>query len=182
MTRPTANSVPERGCPSRSRPHWQPALPYAGSRFLPARNTQHALVAPKSDEGGTRNTVSPAFTLIELIAVMAILTVAITLAAPKMSGFFHGRSVDLEARRLLAMAHAGQNRAISEGVPVDLWVDVQHGAYGLTAEPSYEPEDPRSETNWLGEKLSIRVANLNDQAALMNNAPSPMDSPTRRRS
>ena len=41
------------------------------------------------------------FTLIELILVMALLTVVISLTAPRLSRFFHGRTLDSEARRLL---------------------------------------------------------------------------------
>ena len=30
--------------------------------------------------------------------------------------------------------HAGQSRAVSEGMPMVLWVDEKKGAYGLSAE------------------------------------------------
>src|SRR3954453_22495301 len=80
-----------------------------------------------------------AFTLIELILVMTILTIAISVTAPALANFFRGRSLDSEARRLLALTRQGQSRAISEGVPMQLWVDAAHGGYGLEAEPSYEP-------------------------------------------
>ena len=84
------------------------------------------------------------FTLIELILVMALLTVVISLTAPKLSRFFHGRTLDSEARRLLALTRSGQSRAVSEGVPMDLWVDAERGEFGLAAEPSFETSDPKA--------------------------------------
>jgi prepilin-type N-terminal cleavage/methylation domain-containing protein len=83
------------------------------------------------------------FTLIELILVMALLTVAVSVTAPALSNFFRGRSLDSEARRLLAMTRGGQNRAVSEGLPMDLWLDTANGKIGLEAEPSFEKEDSK---------------------------------------
>ena len=54
---------------------------------------------------------------------MALLTIVISLTAPSLSRFFHGRTLDSEARRLLALTRSGQSRAVSEGMPMDLWVD-----------------------------------------------------------
>src|SRR5882724_2717216 len=79
-----------------------------------------------------------AFTLIELILVMTVLTIAVAIAAPALANFFRGRTLDSEARRLLALTRQGQSRAISEGIPMELWLDTARGAYGLEAEPSYE--------------------------------------------
>src|ERR1041385_3547304 len=84
------------------------------------------------------------FTLIELILVMTVLTIAVSITAPALANFFRGRSLDSEARRLLALTRQGQSRAVSEGVPMELGVDAAQGTYGLTAEPSYEPADTKA--------------------------------------
>ena len=97
------------------------------------------------------------FTLIELILVMALLTVVISLTAPKLSRFFHGRTLDSEARRLLALTRSGQSRAVSEGVPMDLWVDAEQGTFGLEAEPSYETSDPKAVDFELDSGLELEV-------------------------
>jgi len=97
------------------------------------------------------------FTLIELILVMALLTVVVSLTAPKLSRFFHGRTLDSEARRLLALTRSGQSRAVSEGVPMDLWVDAEKGEFGLEAEPSYETSDPKAVEFTLDSGLQIEV-------------------------
>ena len=72
-----------------------------------------------------------AFTLIELMLVLALLVIITSLAAPAMANFVRGRALDSEARRLVALMHAGQSRAVSEGLPMMLWVDEKNGAYGL---------------------------------------------------
>jgi prepilin-type N-terminal cleavage/methylation domain-containing protein len=99
------------------------------------------------------------FTLIELILVMALLTIVISLTAPRLSRFFHGRTLDSEARRLLALMRSGQSRAVSEGVPMDLWVDAGQGTFGLEAEPSYETSDSKAVGFTLDSGLQLEVVN-----------------------
>ena len=99
------------------------------------------------------------FTLIELILVMALLTVVISLTAPRLSRFFHGRTLDSEARRLLALTRSGQSRAVSEGMPMDLWVNAAEGAFGLEAEPSFDASDPKAVEFAVDSGLKIEVVN-----------------------
>lgn len=99
------------------------------------------------------------FTLIELILVMALLTIVISLTAPRLSRFFHSRTLDSEARRLLALTRSGQSRAVSEGVPMDLWVDAEQGTFGLEAEPSYDTSDPKAVDFELDGGLQLVVIN-----------------------
>jgi Tfp pilus assembly protein FimT len=84
---------------------------------------------------------SLAFTLLELIMVMAMLTVVIALAAPSLSGFFRARTLDSEARRVLSMIRLGQSRAASEGVPMVLWLDPDQRRYGLREAEGYSERD-----------------------------------------
>src|SRR5438045_1985721 len=72
-----------------------------------------------------------AFTLIEMILIMALLVIAISFLTPKLSGFFRGRTLDSEARQLMALMHNGQSRAVSRGVPMVLWFDSKAESYGL---------------------------------------------------
>jgi len=85
-----------------------------------------------------------AFTLIELILVMALLAIAASLAAPRMASFFRGRTLDQEARRLLSLTHYAQSRAIAEGYPVLLWVDTAASRYGLEIRSGYVASDDRA--------------------------------------
>jgi prepilin-type N-terminal cleavage/methylation domain-containing protein len=105
-----------------------------------------------------------AFTLLELLLAMAILTMMIAVSAPKLASFFHGRALDSEARRLLAMTRQGQSRAASEGVPMELWVDAEQRRYGLEAEDSYIKDsynnsDPKAVTFDLDKDVKIEVLN-----------------------
>ena len=105
------------------------------------------------------STVQHAFTLIELILVLALLVIITSLAAPAMAKFIRGRALDSEARRLAALMHAGQSRAVSEGLPTVLWVDEKQGIYGLQAETPGPAGDPKAETLSLDSTLEIAVPN-----------------------
>jgi len=85
------------------------------------------------------------FTLIELILVLALLVVITSLVAPAMSNFIRGRALDSEARRMLALLHAAQSRAVSEGMPMLVWLDEKTGAYGLEAETPGQNGDAKAE-------------------------------------
>lgn len=98
-----------------------------------ARDSEH-----RQDSRATR---SRAFTLVELILVLVLLAIIATFVAAKMSSFVQGRALNFEARRLLSLTHYAQSRAVSEGVPMLLWVNAAASTYGLTAQSSYnDPE------------------------------------------
>ena len=91
---------------------------------------------------------------------MALLVVAISLAAPALSNFVRGRALDSEARRLAALMHAGQSRAVSEGMPMVLWLDEKQGAYGLQAETTGQNGDPKAEELSVDSTLVMAVLNV----------------------
>ncbi len=101
-----------------------------------------------------------AFTLIELILVLALLVVITSIAAPAMAKFIRGRALDSEARRLSALMHAAQSRAVSEGMPMMLWVNEKTGSYGLEAETSGQNGDAKAEELMVDSTLQISVLNL----------------------
>jgi type II secretion system protein H len=98
-----------------------------------------------------------AFTLIELILVLALLVVITSLVAPAMSNFIRGRALDSEARRMLALLHAGQSRAVSEGMPMMVWLDEKTGAYGLEAETPGQNGDAKAEHLSVDSTLQLTV-------------------------
>jgi type II secretion system protein H len=105
-----------------------------------------------------------AFTLVELLLVLTLLVVITSMVAPAMSNFIRGRALDSEARRLFALMHAGQSRAVSEGLPMMLWVDEKQGAYGLAAETSPSGGDPKAENLTVDENVQIAVLNVRTTA------------------
>lgn len=109
------------------------------------------------------STPSGAFTLIELILVLALLVIITSLATPAVSRFVRGRALDTEARRLYALMHMAQSRAVSEGMPMMLWINEKSGSYGVAAESSAQNSqtgqsgDPKAENLNLDSTLAISV-------------------------
>ena len=100
-----------------------------------------------------------AFTLIELILVMAMLAVVISVAAPSLSKFFKGRTLDSEARRFHSLTRYAQSRAASEGMPMNLWIDAANRSYGLEREPGYAEIDERAVSFEIAEDLEMEIEN-----------------------
>jgi Tfp pilus assembly protein FimT len=99
--------------------------------------------------------------MVELVIVMTLMVIAIGVAAPSFSGFLKGRNLENEARRFLAATRYASSRAVAEGNPVDLWINVKQNKYGLAACGGYT----ESKTN----ALNFTV----DQAVTMVVSPSP---------
>jgi prepilin-type N-terminal cleavage/methylation domain-containing protein len=96
-----------------------------------------------------------AFTLVELILVLALLVVAVSIVSPRISGFIRGRALDSEARRLIALAHAGGARAVSEGMPTVLWLDEKNSSYGLELETPGANGDEKAEAFTADENVRL---------------------------
>ena len=109
---------------------------------------------------------------------MTILTIAVSVTAPALAHFFRGRSLDSEARRLLALTRQGQSRAVSEGLSMELWIDTAHGAFGLEAEPSFEPTDPNAAEFTLASDMRLEVVDRAANTAGIVIAPSATISPS----
>jgi prepilin-type N-terminal cleavage/methylation domain-containing protein len=114
---------------------------------------------PPSLRERARGDAARGFTLVELIAVMALLVTVIALASPSLSGFFRGRALDAEARRLLSLTRLGQSRAASEGAPMILWVDTAQRAYGLEEDSSYTDQDAVAVAYTLDKDVSVDTSN-----------------------
>ena len=97
------------------------------------------------------------FTLIELILVMAMLMIVLAVAFPSLKNFFHGRDLDSEARRFLSLTRYGQSRAISEGVPMMLWIDSRQGAYGLETQTGYTDADGKALEFYVDDELTVEI-------------------------
>jgi len=96
-----------------------------------------------------------------MILVMAIMVILLSVIMPSMKGFFRGRNLDNEARRFLSLTRYGQSRAVSEGVPVELWINPKEGSYGLQALSGYT----ETQTNPMN-------FNVNDTVQISFTAPS----------
>lgn len=110
-----------------------------------------------------RRSPSPvrAFTLIELIVVMAVLATVLAISAPALSRFARGRSLEEEANRFLALTHYARSEAISRSVPMVLWIDREQGEYGLGPMTGYEYDDGRPVDFELEDDLRIEIGGVN---------------------
>lgn len=97
------------------------------------------------------------FTLVELILVLALLAIVFAIASPSLSRFFRGRGLDNEARRFVALTRVAQSRAVSEGVPMVLWLDPKQHTYGLNADKSFVEEDPKAQQFTCDDAVDIEV-------------------------
>jgi prepilin-type N-terminal cleavage/methylation domain-containing protein len=100
-----------------------------------------------------------AFTLIELVFVLALLVVAVSMVAPRLSGFIRGNALDSEARRLLALTDAGESRAVSEGMPMVLWFNQKQNVLGLEVETPPKGGDAKAENLSISENVAISPVN-----------------------
>lgn len=109
-----------------------------------------------------------AFTLVELILVMALMVIAVSIVMPTLAKFFGGRALDSEVKNFMALMHYGQSRAVSEGTPMMLWIDSPKRKYGLEREPGYGGTDTHAVENKLADGLKIEVARNNVKSVLAN--------------
>ncbi|CAN5557265.1 hypothetical protein BH10PLA1_BH10PLA1_19500 [soil metagenome] len=83
----------------------------------------------------TKKRIHPAFTLLELILVLAILTIVVAIVAPNFRDFTTGRATRNTATQILAMTHYARTQAVTQGVPYRLNYDSQSNTLWITMEP-----------------------------------------------
>jgi prepilin-type N-terminal cleavage/methylation domain-containing protein len=98
------------------------------------------------------------FTLVELMLVMALLVIVVGVAFPSLQNFFRGRTLGSEARRFHSHTRYGQSRAVSEGIPMVLWIDARERTYGLQAEAGYLDTDGKAVQFELDDGVDVAVA------------------------
>jgi Tfp pilus assembly protein FimT len=96
--------------------------------------------------------------LLELIIVMVVLTVLLALVAPTLSSSFRGRNLDQAGAQLLALTEYGRDEAISQGVPMDVWLNPASGQYGVTAKAGYPGDATRDKQYTLDSDLHFDSA------------------------
>lgn len=105
-----------------------------------------------------RKPTQVAFTMIELILVMALLVIVIAVTFPTLKSFFAGRTLESEGRRFLTLTRYGQSRAEAEGIPMTLWIDPLQGSYGLEAQKGFLDRDDKAVDYYVDEKLDVDIA------------------------
>ena len=89
--------------------------------------------------------------------VLVLIAVGVAIVAPRMQGFVRGRALSLEAQRLMALLHAGQARAVSEGMPMELWLDEKSGTCGLELETTPKGGDAKAEQVTISDGVQVSM-------------------------
>ena len=79
-------------------------------------------------------TSSRAFTLLEMVMVMLILSMLLALVAPSLSGFGAGRDAEYAGAQLMTLSRWAREQAISEGRVYRLNFDPAQQTYWVTAQ------------------------------------------------
>ena len=74
---------------------------------------------------------------------MALLATILALAAPSLSRSLHQRNLEQEAARLLALTEYGRDEAVSQGVPMVIWVDPESRRFGVKAKAGFTDDSRR---------------------------------------
>ncbi len=72
---------------------------------------------------------------------MLVLAVMLALVAPLLSSSLRARHLEAAGVQMLAVLEYGRDQAISQGVPMDVWLNPANGQYGAYAKPGF-PGDP----------------------------------------
>src|ERR1700744_5175693 len=72
------------------------------------------------------------FTLLELVLVMVIIVIALSIVAPKLTGFSRGRQLHDAADQFLSMTRLARSQAATNGTVYRITIDAQNGSYQLT--------------------------------------------------
>src|SRR4051794_12145785 len=96
-----------------------------------------AMISPTGMERNRHHLLSPAFTLVELLLVMAILLVLMAVVAPSLSRSLRGRKITDESARFLALTEYARNAAVSEGSPMSVWINGTTQHFGLDPKNDY---------------------------------------------
>ena len=80
---------------------------------------------------------------------MALLAVILALVAPSLSRSSRARKLENEATRLLAATECARSEAISQGVPMNVWIDSAAGRFGVGAKAGYSSNTIREKEFFL---------------------------------
>jgi type II secretion system protein H len=126
----------------------------------PGTNFSASLSASPADGAGGRLRPGAAFTLLELVIVMAVVGIMLAVTAPNLARFLHGRNVREDARRLVAVTRRAAAVAASQSCRTVVWIDPTNGEYGWRRLESFTKDttDELSYTVLDGTTLSVSPA------------------------
>lgn len=99
----------------------------------------------------------PGFTLVELIIVMTLLALITGLVLPSLSRSIRARNLKDEAVRFVAATEYGRDEAVSQGVPMTVWVDPATQRFGVSAKAGYDGVEARNREFTLNPDIHFEV-------------------------
>ena len=98
-----------------------------------------------------------AFTLVELIIVMTLLAIVAAIAVPSLARSMRQRNLDEEATRLLALTEYGRNEAVSQGVPMVIWIDAKKQRYGIEPKAGFDSDETRAREYEMNADVQVEI-------------------------
>ncbi len=89
---------------------------------------------------------------------MAVLTILLGLAAPSLSSSFRAHHLAQAGAQVLAVTEYGRDEAVSQGVPMVIWLNAATGEYGVNAKPGFPGDATRDKRYSLGSELHFDSA------------------------
>ncbi len=83
------------------------------------------------------------FTLVELVIVMTLLAVVAALSVPAISRSIRARHLKDEATRFVAATEYARDEAVSQGVPMTVWIDPTTQHFGVEAKTGFVGSEAR---------------------------------------
>lgn len=103
-------------------------------------------VEPESGAGVSRREArAGAFTLLELILVLTLVSIILSVVTASLRGFHAERTVDDAAAHFLALAKQGRTRAVDSASLLQLHVDPEDGAYWVATTAVGEADEADAE-------------------------------------
>jgi type II secretion system protein H len=110
---------------------------------------------------------APGFTLVELVLVMALLAVIAAFAAPSLARSMRQRNLNDEAARLLALSEYGRDEAVSQGVPMSVWVDPKGQRMGVEPKTGFDGDDTRTREFTLNPDIHFEIDRTATQSGVV---------------
>lgn len=116
----------------------------------------------------SKNTLlPPAFTLVELILVMALLAVVMAMAAPALGRSMRERYLADEARRFLALTEYARDESLSQGLPITIWINPATGQFGAETKSGYPGDTRRERTFELNPDVHFELSAASEKGGVV---------------
>ena len=88
---------------------------------------------------------------------MALLAMMLAFAAPSLSRSIRDRHLKQEATRFVAATEYARDEAVSQGVPMIVWIDAQARRFGVQPKSAYGGDLTRDREFQLGSEIRVEV-------------------------